>query len=70
MPVTIMPQAARKLPYDSQYRVLIPTLGPEGEPMLSSRFHVSRKKISLGCLEVSLGRPQSHFAVPSSERSL
>jgi hypothetical protein len=35
MLVTIMPEAVRKLPYDSQHRVLIPTLGPEGEPMLS-----------------------------------
>jgi len=40
MLVTIVPEAVRKLPYDVQHRVLIPTLGPEGKRMLSFQFHV------------------------------
>jgi len=38
--------------------------------MLLFQFHVYGKKISLGYLEVSLGRPQSHFVAPSLERPL
>jgi len=40
MLVTSVPQAVRKLRYDSQHRVLIPTFGPGGKPMLSFQFHV------------------------------
>jgi hypothetical protein len=67
--VTIMPRAVRKLPCDSQQRVLIPTLGPVGRADALVSVSCVLKK-DLAVVSKSVWDGLNHIAVPSSERSL